>query len=87
MEEAVAEGARPSDETLRLIDRVKEIPHAPACPGDVGCWCPLGKVLDMLEEYEVASFDRVTLMTVVAAVLVGVLSGVGAGFLVYLVVS
>ena len=41
----------------------------------------------MLEEYEVASFDRVTLMTVVAAVLVGVLSGVGAGFLVYLVVS
>lgn len=32
-----------------LRKRVGELPHAPACPGGAGCWCPVSAALRLLE--------------------------------------
>lgn len=28
-----------------LRETVAELRHAPACPGDTGCWCPISQML------------------------------------------
>ena len=30
----------------------EEVPHAPACPGGAGCWCPVSAMLRLLEGVE-----------------------------------
>ena len=34
----------------RLREEIQDLPHAPACPGSRGCWCPLRDVVDLIDD-------------------------------------
>ena len=46
-------------ELQELADETAELPHAPACQGGAGCWCPIHDVLDLLQDRRDTLADRV----------------------------
>lgn len=39
-----------ADELTALREQVADLPHAPACQANTLCWCPIGDVLEMIDD-------------------------------------
>lgn len=37
-------------ELVALREQVVDLPHAPACQGDGLCWCPIGDVVELVDD-------------------------------------
>lgn len=37
-------------ELVALQDQIADLPHAPACPGGAGCWCPISDVHELIDD-------------------------------------